>query len=128
MTAMGDGDARMREALASITPLERILWGRAVRRNINRPDTRLSLMIPKHGVRAATQNVVGNLWRAPVLVAFFTVFLIYLFGSGAVATIAGFAFTIVFVMCMPFSVFRFITSIRSSRKYRRDAKSGSPTH
>ena len=70
---LGSEDPLVTEALASMTALERIVWGSVIRRNLNRPGTRLSRMIPKLGIRAATQSVLGNVWLAPVFLGFIAI-------------------------------------------------------
>jgi hypothetical protein len=114
-----DPGATLQEALASLTPVERMLWGRAVRRNLNNPDSRLSRMLPKYGLRAATQSVIGNVWLVLVLTSFLVLFPIEFATSGSIQRIASLFLSAVCLTCLSFAAFRAATSYFSFRKHRR---------
>src|SRR2546422_8252658 len=112
-------DPRVVEALSSLSPVERWLWGAVVRRNLTRARTRLSRFIPKYGLKAATQIVIGEMWLLAAMVSFFAFFVLE--GSSSELIHAGArVLEIIWVMCLLFAGFRGLTSFRSIQKHRGD--------
>jgi hypothetical protein len=48
--------------MSTLSPVDRVLWGGVVRRNLAVSDSKLTRMLPKYGARGATLIFVAQLW------------------------------------------------------------------
>lgn len=113
-------DPLLTEALQSVSPIERWLWRDVIRRNLSKPGTRLSRMIPKYGLRSATQSVVGNVWLIPFFLLLPSVPLRDTHRFGTSGRVVGLIFLWIALVSMVFSFYRFIGSLRAGHRYRRE--------
>jgi hypothetical protein len=79
----------------------------------------MSKMVPKYGVSAATQSVVGNIWLAPAFLGFIAIPLLEDGGAGVAQQTIGYMLVAIAAICVGFALFRSITSIRNGRRYKR---------
>lgn len=118
--AASDKDVELiRDALASLNPVERLLWGRSVRVGLSRPNSRISMFLPRYGIKGATYTVVGNIWLGPGIVAFF-VSIAFWSSSRSTAESAAFwlclGLVISSLLC---ATYRIITAALAIRQFRR---------
>jgi len=74
-------------------------------------------MVPKYGVRGATQAVVGNVWLILAYLGFPAITLQE--NKSAVARDIGWALMGIAILSLLFSFYRLVTAFRSGRKFRR---------
>jgi len=114
-----DDDSLAAQAMASVNGLERLLWGWTILRNVRRSGTRLSKMVPKYGVTAATRSVVGNIWLAPALLGFISIPLLEGANPSTPAVVVGGFLAGVAVLSLLMAVFRVFTAWTAARHWRR---------
>src|SRR3954471_2328356 len=95
------------QAMRSLNPLDRALWGRLIRNGLTRPGTRLVTSIPRYDVTAATQLQVAVLWLLPATLWVFG-FVVYLLTPTAYDYI-GLALAGAGALCIVFAVSRLLT-------------------
>jgi hypothetical protein len=120
-----EGDGLLEEALRSITGLERLLWGRLLRRDIPRSGTRLARCIEKYGVPGGTRTVVAEYWLAPSFAGLLAVAL----GAGNPGPLRESLSVMcwcVFGISMAFWAFRIVTAWLAIRKSKDEAGPGAP--
>jgi len=117
-TTSGADEALVAQAMASVSGLERLLWGWSIRRNVQRPGTRLSKMVPKYGVVAATRGVVGNIWLAPAFLGFISIPLLEAAKPSMAAVVIGSLLAGVAVLSLLMAGYRVLTAWTAARQWR----------
>lgn len=78
-------------------------------------------LIPRYGVRGATQTVVGSMWLGPAVVGMFVGIPLTSTANPSPARAAiGWIFVGFLVVCLFLSFFRVISSFRVIRQQRQD--------
>jgi hypothetical protein len=112
-------DPVLAEALSTLSPVEQWLWRDVVRRNLANPGTRLSLMVPKYGIKAATQSVIANMWALVTLLVLPATSLLEGHELGTAGEVIGWVFVGIAVAAALFGFRRVWTALRASRRYRK---------
>jgi hypothetical protein len=112
-------DKVVQEALASLSPVERLLWGRSVRVGLSRPQSRISRFVPMYGVRGATYAVVGNIWLLPGVVAFLaSLAFLPMHRTGAESVVFWLCIGVL-IISLASATYRIITATMAIRRFRQ---------
>jgi hypothetical protein len=76
-TAAGQDAKLRREVMAGVWPIDRVLWRKALERNLRQPNSKLLRNIQRYGPRGAALGVTGILWSGYVGLAGMTGAVIY---------------------------------------------------
>jgi hypothetical protein len=114
-----DDDERVEEALSSVTPLERLVWGKNIRNAALNPASRLFKSVPRIGVRSATHHAVAGFWGRPIILAFFAILLLESGNPDTAEEVGGWFIVAIVTCCMLLSFFRIFTAFRAGHLYQR---------
>jgi len=109
----------IQEALACLSHVERLLWGRSVRVGLSRPGSRISRFVPKYGVTGATYAVVGNIWLLPGVVALFASLAFLPMHRTAPESVAFWLCIGVLIVSLLCAIYRIITATMAIGVFRR---------
>jgi membrane protein YdbS with pleckstrin-like domain len=112
--------AEVQQAMDALNPLERQLWAPLIRNGLTIPTTRLVQLIPRYGIKAATQIQVALLWLAPAtlwVVGYF----FYLVTPAPIDRV-GFALIAVGALCILFAAGRMVTYRQHARAWRESIR------
>jgi hypothetical protein len=121
-----DEERLTREVLATITPIEKALWGRTIEASTREPTSRPRRWIPRYGIKGATYGIIADRWLSPAVVTFFAGFAMEWFSApDSPWQIVGHvldAATALFLLC---SVVRLGMALHFIRQHRRaDRRTG----
>ncbi len=107
-------------ALASISGLERVLFGTAIKRNIRNQRSRFYKLLPRYGVAGSTRLIVANLWLLPaVCILLVSVILSVASKSTSPVRVASYVLFGIFAVCCFLMVVRAVTAARSRSTVRQ---------
>ena len=119
-TSTPDSPEVEREALSSVSGVERTLFGGAIRRNIRNQRSRFYKLLPRYGVVGSARVIVANLWLLPaVFVLIVSVVLDVLSKPNDPARALSYVFLGIFTGCCMIMIIRAVTAAHSGSRFRR---------
>jgi hypothetical protein len=106
------------EAVATVTPVERLIWGSLLSRIYQSPTTRASRMVPKYGIRASAYDAVARLWMLPALPSGVALFVISGTKTSGVQHALVWLSATIFCLSLLLGFARFGSALAAARKYR----------
>ena len=108
-----------RTVLQGISRVERLLFGRAIVRNVRNKESRLYTWAPRYGIVGAGRLIVASLWQLPAIL-FLVVSVVLNVATNANAPLrtVSYVLLVLFLLCCVLGFVRAITGIRSGSKFR----------